>query len=137
MRRFAIGSYLYTRNYLLSIPNRINQTIGFLENIYLLPKGLTAEPVSKRFSLVKVKAGGNFNRRNAKSVLKIALCFFTQNLSPGLPYQLTHSIHSNVFFPKLLCNVSVKTLMLHNSVGRTDNIKIERSRCFCLSYSEF
>jgi len=36
-------------------------------------KRLTIEPISKRFSLVKVKAGKNFNRRNTLSILRIEI----------------------------------------------------------------
>ena len=35
--------------------------------------GNTNEPLSKRFSLVKVKAGENFNRRNTWSILRIKI----------------------------------------------------------------
>jgi len=36
-------------------------------------KYLSGEPISKRFSLVKIKAGENFNRRNTLSILRIEI----------------------------------------------------------------
>jgi hypothetical protein len=34
---------------------------------------LSEEPISKRFSLVKVKAGAHFNRKNTLSILRIEI----------------------------------------------------------------
>jgi len=36
-------------------------------------KKLSKEPISKRFSLVKVKAGEYFNRKNTLSILRIEI----------------------------------------------------------------
>jgi hypothetical protein len=37
------------------------------------PKYISTEPISKRFSLVKIKAGEYFNRKNTLSILRIEI----------------------------------------------------------------
>jgi len=49
------------------------QTMQKTENATLRSTILNTEPISKRFSLVKVKAGEYFNRKNTLSILRVEI----------------------------------------------------------------
>jgi hypothetical protein len=57
------------------LPNLLSREAGFLmlHDPILRKSNPFIEPLSKRFSLVKLKAGDDFNRRNIKRISRIEI----------------------------------------------------------------